>query len=70
MKTKYEIIIYWSNEDDCFIAEVPELSGCKSDGKTYIEALQNVETIISEWMETAKLLGRNISEPKGKLIYA
>jgi predicted RNase H-like HicB family nuclease len=70
MKTKYEIIIYWSNEDDYFIAEVPELSGCKSDGKTYIEALQNVETIISEWIETAKLLGRNIPEPKGKLIYA
>ncbi|MEO7835531.1 MAG: type II toxin-antitoxin system HicB family antitoxin [Ginsengibacter sp.] len=70
MKTKYEIIIYWSNEDDYFIAEVPELSGCKSDGKTYIEALQNVETVISEWIETAKLLGRNIPEPKGKLMYA
>jgi predicted RNase H-like HicB family nuclease len=64
------LFIYWSNEDDYFIAEVPELSGCKSDGKTYIEALQNVETIISEWIETAKLLGRNIPEPKGKLIYA
>ena len=70
MKTKYEIIIYWSQQDNCFIAEVPELAGCKSDGKTYVEALQNVETIITEWIETAKLLGRNIPKPKGKLMYA
>lgn len=70
MKTKYEIIIYWSNEDNFFIAEVPELAGCKSDGKTHAEALQNVETIISEWIETAKFLDRNIPEPKGKLMYA
>lgn len=70
MKIKYEIIIYWSNEDNCFIAEAPELAGCKSDGKTYVEALQNVETIILEWIETAKLLGRNIPEPKCKLMYA
>lgn len=70
MKTKYEIIIYWSNEDNCFIAEVPELAGCVSDGKTYVEALQNIELIIQEWIETAHLLGRNIPEPKGKLMYA
>ena len=70
MKTKYEIIIYWSNEDNCFIAEVPELSGCKSDGKTYAEALQNVEIIISEWIETANLIGKDIPKPKGKLMYA
>lgn len=70
MKTKYEIIIYWSNEDNCFIAEVPELAGCVSDGKTYLEALQNIELIIQEWIETAHLLGRNIPEPKGKLMYA
>ncbi len=57
---KYEIIIYWSKEDDCFISEVPELSGCKGDGKTYSGALQNTEIIISEWIETAKLLARNI----------
>ena len=67
---KYEIIIYRSKEDDCFISEVPELSGCKSDGKTYAEALQNAEIIISEWIETAKLLERSIPEPKGKLMYA
>lgn len=70
MVPKYEIIIYWSKEDDCFISEVPELSGCKSDGKSYREALQNAEIIISEWIETAKLLNRNIPEPKGKLMYA
>ncbi|MEO8820854.1 MAG: type II toxin-antitoxin system HicB family antitoxin, partial [Ginsengibacter sp.] len=70
MKTKYEIIIYWSDEDNCFIAEVPELSGCKSDGNTYAEALQNVEIIISEWIETAELIGRKVPNPKGKLMYA
>ena len=70
MKTKYEIIIYWSDEDNCFIAEVPELSGCKSDGNTYAEALQNVEIIISEWIETAELIGKTVPNPKGKLMYA
>lgn len=66
----YEIIIYWSNEVDCYIAEVPELSGCKSDGKTMAEALDNIHTVISEWIETAKIFGRDIPEPKGKLVYA
>ena len=70
MELKYEIIIYRSKEDDCFISEVPELSGCKSDGKTYCEVLHNAEIIISEWVETAKLLNRSIPEPKGKLMYA
>ncbi|MEO8854575.1 MAG: type II toxin-antitoxin system HicB family antitoxin [Ginsengibacter sp.] len=70
MKTKHEIIIYWSNEDNCFIAELSELSGCVSDGKTYLEALKNIELIIQEWIETAQLIGRNIPEPKGKLMYA
>jgi len=70
MEHKYELIIYWSKEDNCFISEVPELSGCKSDGKTYSEALQNAEIIISEWIETAKLLGKPIPEPKGKLMFA
>lgn len=67
---KYEIIIYWSKEDNTFIAEVPELPGCMSDGKTYVEALTNAEIIIKEWIETAKELGRSIPEPKGKLMYA
>lgn len=70
MQPKYEIIIYWSKEDECFIAEVPELLGCKSDGNTYSDALQNAEVIISEWIETAQQLGRTIPEPKGKLMYA
>ena len=68
--TKYEIIIYWSETDRSFIAEAPELAGCISDGKNYLEAVSNLEIVIDEWIETAKSLGRNIPEPKGKLIYA
>jgi predicted RNase H-like HicB family nuclease len=63
-------IIYWSDEDEAFIAEVPELPGCAADGKTYKEALANVEVIIEEWIETAKELGRHIPQPKEKLMYA
>jgi len=72
MKTdyKYEIIIYWSEADQSFIAEVPELPGCMSDGTTYVEALQNVEVIVSEWIETALEMGRDIPKPKGKLMFA
>ena len=72
MKTdfKYEIIIYWSEADQAFIAEVPELAGCAADGKSYAEALKNVEIVISEWIETAKELGRTIPKPKGKLMFA
>jgi predicted RNase H-like HicB family nuclease len=67
---KYEVIIYWSDEDQAFIAEVPELPGCAADGATYQEALANVEVVIKEWIETAKELGRTIPEPKGRLIFA
>ncbi|OIN96107.1 hypothetical protein AUJ66_07405 [Candidatus Desantisbacteria bacterium CG1_02_38_46] len=67
---RYEVIIYWSNEDKAFIAEVPELPGCIADGKTYQQALNNVETIIQEWIETAEELGRPIPEPKGRLVFA
>jgi predicted RNase H-like HicB family nuclease len=67
--SKYEIIIYWSEEDQAFIAEVPELAGCAADGATYHEALANVEVIIQEWMERAKELGRSIPKPKGRLIF-
>lgn len=67
---KYEIIIYWSEEDQLFIAEVPELPGCMADGKTHREALDNVQVVIDEWIETAKSLGREIPKPKGKLIFA
>ena len=68
--SKYEIIIFWSNEDQSFIAEVPELPGCMADGETYQKALSNVEVVISEWLETAKILGRKIPIPRGKLMYA
>ena len=68
-KWKYEIIIYWSEEDQAYIAEVPELPGCAADGKTYKEALANVEVIIHEWIETAKELKRSIPVPKGRLLY-
>ena len=67
---KYEIIIFWSEDDGSFIAEVPELPGCMADGKTYHEALSNTEVIIQEWIETAKELGRPIPKPKGRLKYA
>jgi len=66
----YEIIFYWSREEGAMIAEVPELPGCMADGVTYEEALANVRVVIAEWIETAKELGRNIPEPKGKLAYA
>ena len=65
--TKYEIILYWSDEDGAFIAEVP---GCAADGETRQEALTNVETVIHEWIETARELGRSIPEPKGRLVFA
>lgn len=67
---RYEIILYWSKADDAFIAEVPELPGCAADGKTYQEALANVEVVMNEWIETARELGRPIPEPKGRLLYA
>lgn len=68
--TKYEIILYWSGEDDAFIAEVPELAGCAADGATRQEALANVELVIAEWLETARELGRPVPEPKGRLLFA
>ena len=67
---RYEVIIYWSAEDDAFIAEMPELAGCAADGRTQQEALANVEVIAREWIETAGELGRAIPEPKGRLLFA
>ena len=67
---KYEIIIYWSQDDEAFIAEVPELPGCAADGDTYQQTLDNVQGIIREWIETATELGREVPEPKGRLIFA
>jgi predicted RNase H-like HicB family nuclease len=70
MSAKYEIIIYWSAEDEAYIAEVPELPGCMADGDSYQTALANAEIIIQEWIESALDLGRPIPEPQGKLMYA
>ena len=67
---KYEVIIYWSEEDNSYIAEVPELPGCMADGPTYEEALKHVRLIIEEWIETARESGRQIPVPKEKLAYA
>lgn len=70
MLMKYEIVLYWSEIDQAFIAEVPELPGCAADGATYQEALQSVELIMQEWIETAQALGRSIPQPKGRLMFA
>ena len=70
VSSKYEIILYWSSDDQAFIAEVPELPGCVADGTSYQEAVAKVEVIIREWIETAQELGRPIPTPRGRLLYA
>ena len=70
MTLRYEIILYYSQQDEAFIAEVPELPGCAADGESYKEALQNVEVVMQEWIETAQELGRNIPQPKRGLMSA
>ncbi|MFN0080759.1 MAG: type II toxin-antitoxin system HicB family antitoxin [Prosthecobacter sp.] len=70
MKSKYEIILYWSEADEAFVAEVPELPGCMADGSTYEVALNNACVVIDEWIETARSLGREVPQPKGRLIFA
>ncbi len=67
---RYELIIYWSQDDNAFIVEVPELAGCMADGSTYQEAITNAERVIREWIETAREPSRPIPEPKGRLVYA
>lgn len=67
---KYEMIIYWSEEDEAFVVEVPELPGCMADGRTYQDAVANAEVIVQEWIETAVELGREIPAPRGRLVYA
>jgi predicted RNase H-like HicB family nuclease len=69
MDPKYEIIIFWSQGDNAFVAEVPELPGCMADGESYREALANAEQVIREWIETAQALGRPVPQPKGRLAY-
>lgn len=69
MSIKYELIIYWSDEDESFVVEVPELPGCMADGDTYEQAIANAQQVIKEWIETARELGRPIPEPRGRLYY-
>lgn len=70
MSIRYELIIYWSEEDSSFVVEVPELPGCMGDGATYEEAVTNARQVIEEWIQTARELGRTVPEPKGRLMYA
>lgn len=70
MSIKYELIIYWSAEDQSFVVEVPELPGCMADGQSYEEAVANAQLVIEQWIETAHELGRPVPEPKGRLLYA
>jgi predicted RNase H-like HicB family nuclease len=67
---KYEMIIYWSEPDQAYLVEVPELAGCMADGKSYQEAVKNAEVVIQEWIDSAVELGRAVPEPKGRLLYA
>ena len=69
-ESRYEIILYWSETDEAFVAEVPELPGCAADGATYEDALTNIRAIIVEWIDTARDLGREIPKPKGRLMFA
>ncbi|MBY0425544.1 MAG: type II toxin-antitoxin system HicB family antitoxin [Cytophagales bacterium] len=70
MNSKYELIIYWSKEDELYIVDVPELPGCKADGNSYLEAVSNAMVVINEWLETAKMINKPIPEPKGRLVFA
>ena len=70
MSIRYELIIYWSEEDNAFIVDVPELAGCMADGQTYQEAVANAEIVIQEWIAVAKELGYSVSEPKRRFMYA
>ncbi len=67
---KYELIVYYSDDDQFYVVEVPELPGCMADGKTYEEAIQNAQVVISEWIDTAQSIGREIPQPRGRLAYA
>lgn len=71
MTHRYEVIIYWSDEDAIFVAEVPELPGCMAHGDTHEAALHEAGVAVSLWLDTAKEFGRVVPEPRGrKLIYA
>ena len=68
--SKYELIIYWSKEDNAFVVDVPELPGAMADGASYEEAVANAQEVIQEWIETAQSIGRTVPDPKGRLLYA
>ncbi len=70
MRAKYEIIIHWSIDDQAFVAEAPELPGCMADGASYQEAVAAIEVVIDEWIETARQIGRNVPEARGRLMFA
>ena len=70
MQNRYELVIYWSKDDQCFVVEVPELPGCVADGESYQDAVKNAELVIEEWIATAREHGRSIPEPAGRLMYA
>lgn len=67
---RYETIIYWSDDDHSFIAEIPELPGCAADGPTPAAALAAVQVVAQEWIETARELGRDVPQPRGRLLFA
>lgn len=67
---KYEVIIWWSDEDCIFVAEAPELPGCMAHGDTQEEALAQINEAMQSWLETAKELGRSIPQPQGRLVLA
>jgi len=70
MSIRYEMIVYWSDADEAFLVEVPELPGCMADGTTYEEAVANAQTVVAAWIEQAEAMGRPIPAPKGRLMYA
>lgn len=70
MSIKYELVIYWSDDDQAFLVEVPELPGCMADGETYEAAVENAQQVIEEWIQTARELGKPVPEPRGRLMYA
>lgn len=71
MDNKYEIIIFWSDEDDAFVADVPELPGCMAHGSSHADALRNAEEAIALWVDAARELGREVPQPKGRrLVFA
>jgi predicted RNase H-like HicB family nuclease len=71
MNAKYEIVLYWSNDDSAFVTEVPELPGCMAHGDTQEDALRNIQVAIDLWVDSARETGDPVPEPKGRrLMYA